>query len=69
MRQKEDRRFAEALNHMANGTMTAEDILIFQNRHVGESFDASIISRQAICLLRTNSAVDKFNDERLKIYT
>lgn len=68
MRQREDRAFAVALSDMAEEKMTAGDVAIFKRRHLGERFNDAAIPRHAVCLLRTNSAVKQFNDERLKLY-
>lgn len=63
MRQKDDKLFAEALNNMANETMTRDDVKIFENRYIGKEFDDDVIPREAICLLRTNKAVQTFNED------
>lgn len=68
MRQKGDQQFAIALNNMANECMTDTDVKLFVSRYIGPEFDDDIIPRDAICLLRTNKAVDEFNRERLKLY-
>ncbi|XP_044598214.1 ATP-dependent DNA helicase PIF1-like, partial [Cotesia glomerata] len=56
MRQKNDVKFAKALNNLANGTLTENDMSLFESRIVKADND---IPEGAIHLFRTNDEVDK----------
>ncbi|CAD6226277.1 GSCOCG00011864001-RA-CDS, partial [Cotesia congregata] len=58
MRQKNDVKFAKALNNLANGTLTENDMSLFESRIVKANND---IPEGAIHLFRTNDEVDSFN--------
>lgn len=59
MRQRDDAEFAHALNRMAVGQMTPEDVQLFQRREQGPDFQAP---EGAIHLFSANANVDAFND-------
>jgi nucleoside-triphosphatase THEP1 len=58
MRQKNDLKFANALNNLANDCLTKENINLFQQRC---SNDEAILPINAIHLFATNNDVDKYN--------
>ncbi|XP_074097725.1 uncharacterized protein LOC141526586 [Cotesia typhae] len=58
MRQKNDIKFAKALNNLANGTLTENDVSLFESRVVEGNNN---IPEGAIHLFRTNDEVDSFN--------
>ncbi|CAD6209869.1 GSCOCG00010855001-RA-CDS, partial [Cotesia congregata] len=58
MRQKNDVKFAKALNNLASGTLTKNDMSLFESRIVKANND---IPEGAIYLFRTNDEVDCFN--------
>ena len=61
MRQKDDQRFAMALNNFANCTLTDEDTNLLNGRIiVKESFH--ILPLKAIHLFGTNASVNVHND-------
>lgn len=51
MRQKDDKAFAIALNHLAQGLLTAEEITLFQSREISRGL---IIPKSAIHLFYAN---------------
>ncbi|CAD6226275.1 GSCOCG00011863001-RA-CDS, partial [Cotesia congregata] len=59
MRQKDDLKFAEALNNLVNGTLSKNDLNLFESRIVK---NVEKIPRNAIHLFRTNDEVDNFNN-------
>ncbi|KAJ8915563.1 hypothetical protein NQ315_012447 [Exocentrus adspersus] len=62
MRQKNELAFIEALNNLAEGTMTDSDIKLIQSRIVNESD----VPDTAIRLYYTNQDVDNYNFEKIK---
>ncbi|GBN27004.1 ATP-dependent DNA helicase pfh1 [Araneus ventricosus] len=63
MRQKDDQKFAMALNNLAKGVLNETEIKLFKDREV----DASAIPRKAIRLFRSNAKVDAFNDKIIQL--
>ncbi|CAD6234316.1 GSCOCG00012386001-RA-CDS, partial [Cotesia congregata] len=60
MRQKDDFKFAEALNNLADGTLSKNDLKLFESRIVHNNND---IPKDAIHLFRTNDEVDNYNEK------
>ncbi|CAD6216213.1 GSCOCG00011291001-RA-CDS, partial [Cotesia congregata] len=58
MRQKDDFKFAEALNNLADGTLSKNDLKLFESRIVHNN---NHIPKDAIHLFRTNDEVDNYN--------
>lgn len=63
MRQKDEKDLIVALNNMAAGKTTKDDIQLFQSRMV----KAIDVPSSAIRLFAENKAVDAFNDHRIKM--
>ncbi|XP_011867235.1 PREDICTED: ATP-dependent DNA helicase pfh1-like, partial [Vollenhovia emeryi] len=57
MRQKEDKPFIEALNNLARGTMSENDIALIKSRETTEEY----VPKDAIRLYGENRMVDSFN--------
>ncbi|XP_050303800.1 uncharacterized protein LOC126741439 [Anthonomus grandis grandis] len=64
MRQSEDKAFAVALNNMALGKMTNEDIELIRSREI----HTDLIPENAMHLFATNKEVDAFNEKKLSTY-
>nr|XP_018914195.1 PREDICTED: uncharacterized protein LOC109042086 [Bemisia tabaci] len=62
MRQKDDAVFANALNNLANGSLSDEEVKLFQSRET----QARNIPSDAINLFRNNANVDSFNENVIK---
>src|SRR5258708_6925864 len=58
MRQKEDKVFAEALNNLAIGECTSNDIKLFESRHISSMMTEPPV--EAIRLFRTNDEVNAY---------
>ncbi|XP_050315317.1 uncharacterized protein LOC126749670 [Anthonomus grandis grandis] len=65
MRQSEDKSFAVALNNMAFGKMTDEDVQLIKSREV-DSIDQ--IPEDTMHLFSTNAEVDAFNEMKLSTF-
>ncbi|XP_050303297.1 uncharacterized protein LOC126741056 isoform X3 [Anthonomus grandis grandis] len=65
MRQSEDKSFAVALNNMAFGKMTDEDVQLIKSREV-DSIDQ--IPEDTMHLFCTNAEVDAFNEMKLSTF-
>ncbi|XP_037825564.1 uncharacterized protein LOC119613607 [Lucilia sericata] len=65
MRQREDQAFARALNNMACGKMSEQDVSLMKSREVLESN----VPAEAIHLLCTNAEVDNWNAIKLNSIT
>ncbi|XP_054711012.1 uncharacterized protein LOC129220608 [Uloborus diversus] len=63
MRQQENLDFAHALNRLASGTMTTEDIALMRSCEVNEN---RTVPPSALHLFRTNAESDRFNDQRIQ---
>ena len=63
MRQRDDKRFAEALNNMADGAMTPEQIQMFQERTWPS--EQSNFPAEAVCLFYTNDDFQRYNSIQL----
>ena len=63
MRQKEDCKFAECLKHLAEETLSVDEIAMLKSR---ENFDESCIPDSCIALFVTNNEVTQYNDSILK---
>ncbi|XP_055845331.1 uncharacterized protein LOC129911529 [Episyrphus balteatus] len=61
MRQQNETLFINALNHLATGTMTSEDIQLVKSREV----DSNSIPEDVIRLYSTNNDVDEYNSLKL----
>jgi hypothetical protein len=59
MRQKDDKQFAMALNNLASGSCTIEDIQLFKSREI--SINHNRPPPNSINLFRTNADVDHYN--------
>lgn len=69
MRQKDDVNFAKALNNLANGTLSENDLKLFQSRIV---YNHDVIPKNTIHLFRTNDEVNNIknkiiNQDKMKI--
>lgn len=62
MRQKDEVKFIEALNHLASGDMTEEDIQLFKDRET----PPHLVPESAIRLFWSNEDVDNFNASRIQ---
>lgn len=60
MRQKNDEEFIKALNNLAKGVMTEDDIKLINSRHVNENE----IPKNAIHLFYENDDVDEYNEKK-----
>ncbi|XP_050313018.1 uncharacterized protein LOC126748056 isoform X30 [Anthonomus grandis grandis] len=65
MRQKEDKSFAVALNNMAFGKMTDEDVQLIKSREVD---NIDLIPEDTMHLFATNREVDAFNEMKLSTF-
>ncbi|XP_050309271.1 uncharacterized protein LOC126745458 isoform X1 [Anthonomus grandis grandis] len=65
MRQSNDKSFAIALNNMACGAMTDDDVKLIKSREVPTDFQ---IPEDTIHLFSYNSDVDAYNNEKLSTY-
>ncbi|XP_050307506.1 uncharacterized protein LOC126744192 [Anthonomus grandis grandis] len=65
MRQKEDKSFAVALNNMAFGKMTDEDVQLIKSREVD---NIDLIPEDTMHLFATNAEVDAFNEMKLSTF-
>jgi hypothetical protein len=63
MRQRDDKRFAKALNNMADGAMTPEQIQMFQERTWPS--EQPTFPAEAVRLFYTNDDVQRYNSIRL----
>src|SRR6266581_4768665 len=59
MRQKDDKVFAEALNNLAIGECTGNDIKLFESRQISSMMTEPPV--EAIRLFRTNDEVNAYN--------
>lgn len=62
MRQKDEKDFITALNNLAEGKMTPDDIKLFKDREIGRDEDAP---PQAIRLFHARKRVQEYNDKRI----
>ena len=61
MRQKGDKLFIQALNNLASGQMTEDDITLINSRSVKETS----VPKNAIRLYYENRLVDLYNDQKI----
>ncbi|XP_015125653.1 ATP-dependent DNA helicase PIF2-like, partial [Diachasma alloeum] len=61
MRQKDDKIFVDALNNLARGKMTDEDVSLIRNREVSEGE----VPKDAIRLYYENQHVDRYNNSKI----
>lgn len=66
MRQKDDLRFAEALNRLAVGRLTESDVQLFKTRCFTEE-TLPPHARKALRVMSTNAAVDHYNNLRINL--
>ncbi|XP_021963597.1 ATP-dependent DNA helicase PIF1-like [Folsomia candida] len=62
MRQKDDAKFATALNRLSMGMLEEEDIQMFKSREIGKNL---IVPDDATWLFYSNTDCDKFNREAI----
>lgn len=62
MRQRDEKQLIIALNNLADGKMTQDDIDLFESRVVEREEDVPV---EAIRLFHSNESVDKYNDKRI----
>lgn len=62
MRQRDEANFIEALNHLASGDMTEDDIKLFKDRETPEH----LVPESAIRLFWSNEDVDNYNAMRIR---
>ncbi|XP_043471644.1 ATP-dependent DNA helicase PIF1-like [Leptopilina heterotoma] len=62
MRQKDDVKFIKALNNLANGQLSTDDVNLFSSRIVKENE----VPEDAIRLYVENKMVDMYNDKKIK---
>ncbi|KAB0799246.1 hypothetical protein PPYR_07126 [Photinus pyralis] len=65
MRQRDDLRFAQALNRIPTGECTAEDIQLFESRSFMEN-TLPVEAKAAVRLMKANRTVDEFNIRRIR---
>ena len=66
MRQKDDTRFAEALNRLAVGQTTSEDDGLFKSRELSSlGLPEDTLIPNAVALFKTNNDVDNYNEKIL----
>lgn len=66
MRQKNDLPFVNALNNLAQGQLTKQDIKLFETRVLKRSDVHKKVSQSCPRLFTTNNLVDEYNTERIK---
>jgi hypothetical protein len=66
MRQRDDRTFAQALNNLAAGCLSQEEIQLFRSKCVHREEALPIEAKEAIHLYSTNAEVDTFNTLKLQ---